>query len=302
MWDRSWKPIWSRNDQYDHRAMDCQVDRNIVLLSRNCIKSHQNSHQKNILEFILRLGCRHYNFTNFHFGPFSTPMCFGCPHGIIFLQSCFKLHQTFPWYIQENHFSLWNFGFGLVSLYLCGGSYWPWCQLVNSSCQEILLKSKFLKFKLVFINVYFCHFSQMRSKFWGQDISLSFQKEWIYIDTTPLYAMVRYSGAALGLALSKTSHLHGESRSWTMKLVSAITGLLIGQAANIAHQIYLKPLQNDLTTFYACEYLLNFFTVSSLISLTNKINAWARSDLRNNHTFFFCQSLIKKQHVDWRGR
>ena len=85
--------------------------------------------------------------------------------------------------------------------------------------------------------------------------------------------MVRYSGAALGLALSKTSHLQSESRSWTMKLVSVILGLIIGQAANFAHQIYLKPLQSDLTTFYACEYLLNFFTVSSLISLTNKINA-----------------------------
>ena len=154
----------------------------------------------------------------------------------------------------------------------------------------------------IFTNFCYLSLSKEVKIFWGQFISLSFQKEWIYIDTTPLYAMVRYSGAALGLALSKTSHLQGEYRSWTMKLVSVILGLLIGQAANFAHQTYLKPLQSDLTTFYACEYLLNFFTVSSLISLTNKINAWTRSDLWNNHTFFFCQSLIKKQHVHWRGR
>ena len=83
--------------------------------------------------------------------------------------------------------------------------------------------------------------------------------------------MVRYSGAALGLALSKTSH-HLETRPWTSKITSVVLGLLIGQTSHYIHQFYLKS-QNDMFLFYSGEYVLNMVTVILLISLTNTINA-----------------------------
>ena len=76
---------------------------------------------------------------------------------------------------------------------------------------------------------------------------------------------MRYSGAALGLALSNPPQ--PESRTESTKLMSVILGLLIGKGSQYIHQ-FLIP-RSDMLVFYFSEYCLNFVTVTMLTSLCN---------------------------------
>jgi len=86
---------------------------------------------------------------------------------------------------------------------------------------------------------------------------------WIYVDTTPFYALVRLGGSALGLALSlhhtpATLVEGGRGR----RLATLLTTLAIGQASAALHRALPRT---DLSTFYLAEFLLNSFTVVALV-------------------------------------
>merc|ERR1719288_432364 len=86
---------------------------------------------------------------------------------------------------------------------------------------------------------------------WSIDMAKKYcaKAEWIYVDTTPLYSMVRYSGSALGLALSKKSTTT-TSQSWKSNLVYVTLGLIIAQGSQFIHQMYLKTRITDILLFY----------------------------------------------------
>ena len=83
--------------------------------------------------------------------------------------------------------------------------------------------------------------------------------------------MVRYSGSALGLVMSKnlTTSQSPSSSSWKSKLAYVTFGLVIAQGSHFIHQMYLKTQITDILLFYCSEYVLNAATVSLLISLRN---------------------------------
>ena len=82
---------------------------------------------------------------------------------------------------------------------------------------------------------------------------------WIWIDTTPFYSMMRFSGAALGLSMSGFLTMDVfTSPSVLTKLSTLAIGLGLGQAAQIVHKnIPRQPLNH----FYLYEFLLNAFYV-----------------------------------------
>ena len=106
------------------------------------------------------------------------------------------------------------------------------------------------------------------------------QPSWIYVDTTPFYALVymghsssstpsppppqvRLAGSALGLALSlhhtpATRVEGGLGRG----LATLLTTLAIGQASAALHRAVPRA---DLSHFYLMEFLLNSFTVMALV-------------------------------------
>ena len=89
--------------------------------------------------------------------------------------------------------------------------------------------------------------------------------QWIYIDTTPFYALMRFSGAAVGLSLS--GYLSMEIFSTPSTLTRAFTlfvGLILGQLSNIIHKNL--PREN-LNQFYLCEFLLNAFFIIVVIKV-----------------------------------
>jgi len=111
--------------------------------------------------------------------------------------------------------------------------------------------------------------------FLGFDINWSLQlahrhcqkKEWIYVDTTPLYAMVRYSGSALGLALISTN-FENRPRSFPKIALALLCFISIGLASHWIHQNLIS--KDDMILFYLYEYFLNAFTVFFLLQLSNR--------------------------------
>ena len=95
------------------------------------------------------------------------------------------------------------------------------------------------------------------------------QKEWIYVDTTPLYAMVRYSGTALGLASVPSLMRKNEHHRSILKIaLSLICFSGIGYASHWVHQNLIS--NEDMILFYLYEYILNAFTVFLLLKLSNR--------------------------------
>eukprot|EP00090_Calanus_glacialis_P002478 TRINITY_DN11863_c0_g1_i2.p1 TRINITY_DN11863_c0_g1~~TRINITY_DN11863_c0_g1_i2.p1 ORF type:complete len:269 (+),score=50.18 TRINITY_DN11863_c0_g1_i2:602-1408(+) len=89
--------------------------------------------------------------------------------------------------------------------------------------------------------------------------------EWIYVDTTPFYAMMRFSGSAVGLSLSGflTMEVFSSPKIYT-KASAMIIGLGLGQLSNFIHKNL--PREN-LDHFYLCEFLLNAFYVITVIKM-----------------------------------
>merc|ERR1712083_1184960 len=87
--------------------------------------------------------------------------------------------------------------------------------------------------------------------------------EWIYIDTTPFYAIMRFSGSAVGLSLSGFLSMEVfSSPKMVTKFSAMLIGLCLGQLSNLIH----KNLPRDnLDRFYLCEFLLNAFFVITVI-------------------------------------
>jgi len=85
---------------------------------------------------------------------------------------------------------------------------------------------------------------------------------WIYIDTTPFYAMVRFSGSALGLALSLPPFLPLLPPSTPRRLAILGVTLGLGQLSSALHRIIPR---SDLNHFYLLEFLLNSFSVMTTV-------------------------------------
>jgi hypothetical protein len=79
--------------------------------------------------------------------------------------------------------------------------------------------------------------------------------------------MMRYSGSCLGLAISMTMLAKKtENRSTIKKILSVIIGITIGLSGNYIHN---SLPQDDLSTFYLSEYVLNAFSLVLTTVVTN---------------------------------
>lgn len=144
-----------------------------------------------------------------------------------------------------------------------------WIYPIWNSTLEKIFMALFLLLSAIFVYVKADDFIGFDIN-WSIDLAYTYcqNEEWIYIDTTPLYTMVRYSGSALGLAMSKKLTTT-TSQSWKSNLVYVTFGLIIAQGSQFIHQMYLKTRITDILLFYCSEYVLNAVTVSLLISLRN---------------------------------
>jgi hypothetical protein len=83
------------------------------------------------------------------------------------------------------------------------------------------------------------------------------------VDTTPFYAMVRFSGSGLGLALScHAAHPVEEEPTAGRRAAVLVTGLALGQIAGALHKAVPR---DDLSRFYLLEFLLNAFFVMATV-------------------------------------
>jgi len=86
------------------------------------------------------------------------------------------------------------------------------------------------------------------------------ESTWIYLDTTPFYAMTRYSGSALGLAAAgNLKFLNYEQRG-----LSLVSGLCSGMFTNTVHKIIPR---HNIQVFYFLECIINFSNVILVILL-----------------------------------
>lgn len=94
------------------------------------------------------------------------------------------------------------------------------------------------------------------------------RQEYIHVDTTPFYSLVRYSGAAFGLGLGLTSRAFvSTDRSRFAPAQTAATlllGLAAGAAADAAHLLVPKQVAS---TFYALEFALNVALPYAVVAL-----------------------------------
>lgn len=86
--------------------------------------------------------------------------------------------------------------------------------------------------------------------------------EWIYVDTTPFYAMVRFSGSALGLSLCLPCPHPLSSPSLPRTASALAVSLGLAQLAAALHKVTPR---SDLSQFYLLEFLLNAFTVLATV-------------------------------------
>jgi len=95
--------------------------------------------------------------------------------------------------------------------------------------------------------------------------------EWIYVDTTPFYAMMRFSGSAVGLSLSGflSMEVFSTPKVYTTGF-AMILGLGLGQLSNMIHR---NIPRGNLDQFYLCEFLLNAFFVITVIKMFQMILA-----------------------------
>lgn len=100
-------------------------------------------------------------------------------------------------------------------------------------------------------------------------------RQWLTLDTTPFYALTRYSGAALGLALALTSFNVRQKEvgvdgdlSFGQQTARTALGLLCGAAAWLAHKgLAANAPRVDMRLFYASEYFLNAGLVFAVLSV-----------------------------------
>jgi len=79
--------------------------------------------------------------------------------------------------------------------------------------------------------------------------------DWIYIDTTPFYGMMRFTGSALGLSISGFLTMDVFTTPSTLtKMTAMVMGLGLGQ---IAHFVHMNIPREPLYTFYFFEIILN---------------------------------------------
>lgn len=102
------------------------------------------------------------------------------------------------------------------------------------------------------------------------------KSDWIYVDTTPHYTLVRYAGAAMGLALSirlwnriskKQPKQKQQSPFLAWVKVTGITMILaysFGQIAEHVRGRIPSSSPKDLTFFYIANYVLNCVLVFSV--------------------------------------
>ena len=103
----------------------------------------------------------------------------------------------------------------------------------------------------------------------SQAVKWCAKREYIHVDTTPFYSLTRYSGSAFGLGLGLTSTFFAKTDraafSRTQIVVTMMIGLVLGQAAELAH--IAIPKTNE-AVFYSLEFILNVALPYSVIALS----------------------------------
>ena len=88
-------------------------------------------------------------------------------------------------------------------------------------------------------------------------------KDWIYIDTTPLYALARFTGSALGLSLSGYLSMDVfNTPSLPTKMSAMMSGVILGQ---IFHAVHANIPRDPMSQFYVCELILNAAFVITIV-------------------------------------
>jgi glucose-6-phosphatase len=92
---------------------------------------------------------------------------------------------------------------------------------------------------------------------------------WVYVDTTPFYALVRYSGAGLGLACVYKHYWQQQGRRLSAsgrvgQLIQLVVGLLLGA---LTGRVHARIPHTNPVVFYSLELALNAFNVIAIISL-----------------------------------
>lgn len=136
--------------------------------------------------------------------------------------------------------------------------------LTTHSRLTCLIKS--LLFTISALGVYQGLLAQGINPDWSIAKALKWCKhqEWIYIDTTPFYALVRYSGAAFGLgcilpkAKVQRELNQSELYCWSDQGLRIALGIVWGMVSSLMHMMMPRK---DLNIFYALEFLLNAFSI-----------------------------------------
>jgi hypothetical protein len=97
---------------------------------------------------------------------------------------------------------------------------------------------------------------------------------WVYVDTTPFYALVRYGGASLGLAAVYHHHRRQEQQQQHAavqpyqrrlgQLIQLTLGLLLGELGVRARA---KISRDSLLLFYGLQLALSALSVISIVIL-----------------------------------
>lgn len=166
-------------------------------------------------------------------------------------------------------YNLNHFPHQCISAFVCGIvviklAYHSQEWLTTHSRLTCLIKS--LLFTISALGVYQGLLAQGINPDWSIAKALKWCKhqEWIYIDTTPFYALVRYSGAAFGLgcilpkAKVQRELNQSELYCWSDQGLRIALGIVWGMVSTLMHMMMPRK---DLNIFYALEFLLNAFSI-----------------------------------------
>ncbi|XP_076059781.1 glucose-6-phosphatase 3-like [Oratosquilla oratoria] len=128
--------------------------------------------------------------------------------------------------------------------------------LLLSRLQYILISASIL---ISVFTVFGLYQAVGNNPMWALELALKWciSKDYIHLDSTPFYSLMRYSGNSLGLGLALTSSFYSSTNhsrfSTKMVLSLAIFNILVGQFGTMAH----KSLPPTMTGWYFAEFVLN---------------------------------------------
>ena len=110
---------------------------------------------------------------------------------------------------------------------------------------------------------------------------------WVYVDTTPFYALVRYSGAGVGLAAvyhiyyrqQEASAYGGTYQRRLSQLVQLTLGLLLGELGARARPLVPRDIP---FLFYGLQLALSALSVISIVIVPYYVSTTMYSSANDN--------------------